>query len=249
MKTKSLICLLLCLVMCLSSVATLASCQNGGKGGNNTTPSALVIASEALDGVFNPFFSTTGADGSVVGMTQIGMLTTGYEEKPDGSFQATVAYGDNEDVVTKDLKETYNSSNSTTTYTFIIKNGIKFSDGKPLTIGDVLFNMYVYLDPVYTGSSTMYSTDILGLANYRTQSYLSDDSNTDSALSSAATSLAKQRKNELINLFYQVGKTNSGSYSANESKMTNAIGKHNPSTGYKAVPSFPLLLGNGEKDQ
>ncbi len=35
---------------------------------------------------------------------------------------------------------------------------------------DVLFNIYVYLDPVYTGSSTMYSTEIVGLAEYRTQS-------------------------------------------------------------------------------
>ena len=234
MKTKSIISLILCIALCFSSVAVLASCGGDNGDNNKTMPSALVVASEALDGVFNPFFSTTGADGSVVGMTQIGMLTTGYEQKPDGSFQATVAYGDNEAVVTKDLMETYNSTNKTTTYTFVIKNGIKFSDGKPLTIGDVLFNMYVYLDPVYTGSSTMYSTDIVGLSNYRTQKYLTDDSNADTALSEAATSLANQRKNELINLFRQVGKTGSdGSYSANENKMMSAINSHNPSSGYK----------------
>ena len=34
---------------------------------------------------------------------------------------------------------------------------------------DVLFNLYVYLDPAYTGSSTIYSTDIVGLKEYRTQ--------------------------------------------------------------------------------
>ena len=233
MNKKSIISLILCIVMCISSVSILASCQTGDTG-TVTPPSAFVMASEALDGVFNPFFSTTGADGSVVGMTQIGMLTTGYEQKTDGSYQATVAYGDNEAVVTKDYKEEYNSTNKTTTYTFVIKNGIKFSDGKPLTIGDVLFNMYVYLDPVYTGSSTMYSTDIVGLSNYRTQSYLSDDSDTDSALAESATDLANKRRNELINLFRQVGRTNTtGSYSASESKMISAIGTHNPSTGYK----------------
>ena len=242
MKMKSLISLLLCIVLCIGSVATLASCQSGDNGTSSSMPSALVLASEALDGVFNPFFSTTGADGSVVGMTQIGMLTTGYEQKPDGSFQATVAYGDNEAVVTKDLKEEYNSTDKTTTYTFVIKNGIKFSDGMPLTIGDVLFNMYVYLDPVYTGSSTMYSTDILGLANYRTQSYLSDDSNTDSALSESAANLAKQRRDTLINLFRQVGQTpTAGSYSANESKMKDAISKWNPTPGYKSAISSKEL--------
>ena len=56
-----------------------------------------------------------------------------------------------------------------TEYEFVIKNGIKFSDGKDLTIKDVLFNLYVYLDPMYTGSSTMYSTNILGLKAYRMQ--------------------------------------------------------------------------------
>ena len=242
MKMKSIICLLLCIVMCISSVATLASCNNGDNGNNQTAPTALVMASEALDGVFNPFFSTTGADGSVVGLTQIGMLTTGYEQKPDGSYQATVAYGDNEAVVTKDLKEEYNSTSETTTYTFVIKNGIKFSDGKPLTIGDVLFNMYVYLDPVYTGSSTMYSTDIVGLSNYRTQSLLSDDSNADSALSQSASDLAKQRRDTLINLFRQVGQTpTAGSYSANESKMTNAINSWTPTPGYKNAISSKEL--------
>ena len=238
-KTKTIISAILCLIMCFTAVFSLASCT--GDGGP-TVPSALVMASEALDGVFNPFFSTTGADGSVVGMTQIGMLTTGYEQKADGSFQATVAFGDNEAVVTKDFMETYNSSLDTTTYTFVIKNGVKFSDGKALTIGDVLFNMYVYLDPVYTGSSTMYSTDIQGLANYRTQSYLSDDSDADSALASSATTYAINRRNELINLFRQVGATNTaGSYNASENKMTQAINNYNPSDGYKSAISSKTL--------
>lgn len=33
----------------------------------------------------------------------------------------------------------------------------------------MLFNLYVYLDPVYTGNATIYSTDIVGLTEYRTQ--------------------------------------------------------------------------------
>ena len=37
-----------------------------------------------------------------------------------------------------------------TEYEFLIKKDIKFSDGTTLTIKDVLFNMYVYLDPAYT---------------------------------------------------------------------------------------------------
>ena len=57
-----------------------------------------------------------------------------------------------------------------TIYRFVLKNDLKFSNGSPLTMKDVLFNFYVYLDPSYYGSSTVYSTDIVGLQEYRTQS-------------------------------------------------------------------------------
>jgi peptide/nickel transport system substrate-binding protein len=42
----------------------------------------------------------------------------------------------------------------TTTYKIKIRDDIKFSDGEKLTIDDVIFNMYVYADPEYAGSST-----------------------------------------------------------------------------------------------
>lgn len=121
----------------------------------------LVMSISQPDGVYNPFFSTSGYDSTVLGMTQISMLNTDKEGSP--------VCGDNEPVVVKDWQKTYNDKDDTTKYEFIIKNGIKFSDGEPLTIKDVLFNLYVYLDPVYTGSATIYSTDIVGLKEYRTQ--------------------------------------------------------------------------------
>ena len=130
---------------------------------NNETDS-LVFSSQELDKVFNPFFATSAADGNVVGMTQMGML--GNDK--DGN----VTYGDKEAVVTKDLQIITQGTpeiDETTTYYFVLKNNVKFSNGSALTIKDVLFNLYVYLDPVYTGSSTIYSTDIVGLKEYRTQ--------------------------------------------------------------------------------
>ena len=130
---------------------------------NNETDS-LVFSSQELDKVFNPFFATSAADGNVVGMTQIGMLSNDKDGK--------VTYGDNESVVTKDLQIVTQGTpevDQTTTYYFVLKNNVKFSNGSALTIKDVLFNLYVYLDPVYTGSSTIYSTDIVGLKEYRTQ--------------------------------------------------------------------------------
>ena len=154
---------------------------SGGKDPSNPTTGKydterdpVRFAIEGQDGVFNPFFSTTAYDSEITGQTQIGMLTVSGKN-------ASIAYGNNQPCVTLDYTETRldesgnplaggNDSNTAyTEYAFLIKNGIKFSDGQPLTIKDVLFNLYVYLDPVYTGNATIYSTDIVGLTEYRTQ--------------------------------------------------------------------------------
>ncbi len=224
---KKIISLILCIIMCFSILATLAGC-------GDKKPDAFVIMSEELDGLFNPFFSTTAADGTIVSMTQIGMLSTALNA--DGDVE--VAFGNDYAVATLAYAEKYNPSagktgKGQTTYTFVIKNGIKFSDGKPLTIEDVLFNMYVYLDPVYTGSSTMYSTDILGLQEYRTQIPGAGDSTSDS-ITSGAAQRAENRIKELLNLFTAKGDPEKdGSYDLSIDKMKELIGKHSVSNGYK----------------
>ncbi len=224
---KRILCLVLCAALCIGTMGALTGC------GGSSAPDALVIMSEALDGVFNPFFSTTSADGTIVSMTQIGMLTYGYE-----NGEVVVAYGDEEAVVVKDYTTSYDAGSDTTTYTFVIKNGILFSDGHPLTMEDVLFNLYVYLDPVYTGSSTMYSTEIKGLQDYRTQTLGADSSNIDDTISEAAGNRAQDRINELINLYKSVGATaTAGTYSAAYSDMVAAIATHSLSSGYKAALS------------
>ena len=161
MKKKKIIYLsLLIVVLAILIVVTIIGVKNCNNNENNEdTP--LLLSSQELDGVFNPFFSSSAPDSQIVGMTQIGMLGNDKEGKP--------TYGDNEAVVVKDLETKYDESTDTTTYYFVLKNNVKFSNGSPLTIKDVLFNLYVYLDPVYTGSSTIYSTDIVGLKEYRTQ--------------------------------------------------------------------------------
>ena len=152
-------------VMAVATVFAVSSCKSCKKDKNHkyydNENDALVFSSQEVDKVFNPFFSTTGPDGSVVGMTQIGMIGNDSKGNP--------TYGDNEEVVTKDLEIVTEKDGSFTTYYFVLKNNVRFSNGTYLTIKDVLFNLYVYLDPVYTGSSTIYSTDIVGLKQYRTQ--------------------------------------------------------------------------------
>ena len=214
----------LCLVLSVVMVASLAGCGGGA------TKDAFVIMTEQLDGLFNPFFYTAAADGTIVSMTQISMLSAKYV---NGEVQ--VAYGDDEAVVTKDY-EIVENADGTVSYYFVLKNGIKFSDGHPLTMEDVLFNYYVYLDPVYTGSNTLYSTDILGLSEYRTQTVTSGSNDGDSQISSLASARAEARLKELINLFnaqIKASSTKEVGYDA----MKAAILAHNVSNGYKQAIS------------
>ena len=224
---KRCMAMFLCVIVCLGMTSMFTGC-NGNK--SSGTPDAFVIMTEQLDGLFNPFFSTSANDGTIVAMTQIGMLSSKFE-----GGEVKVAYGENEAVVVKDY-DIVENTDDTTTYTFVLKNGIKFSDGHPLTMEDVLFNYYVYLDPVYTGSSTLYSTKIVGLEEYRTQTVTSGSSGSDSQLAAQASSRAQERINELLNLY--IAKRNSsatGEVSIDE--MTAAILASNPSNGYKGAVS------------
>lgn len=190
-QVKTIVSLVLVVVTVLTATLTLAACNNRNNQktyDNENDP--LVFSTQAVDKVFNPFFASTGPDNSVVGMTQISMLSNDKDGK--------VAYGDDEAVVTKDLQivQEGNDIDGKTTYYFVLKNNIRFSNGSYLTIKDVLFNYYVYLDPAYTGSSTIYSTDIVGLKAYRTQVEDPDEQDNFSKL-------FKQKAEARVNNLYQ----------------------------------------------
>ena len=104
---KKLISLLLICAMCVGMVSSLTGCSG-------SSADAFVIMTEQLDGLFNPFFYTSAPDGTIVGMTQIGMLGSTYK---DGKVQ--VAYGEDEAVVVKDY-EIVENDDDTTTYNFVI---------------------------------------------------------------------------------------------------------------------------------
>ena len=162
-KFHKIVCIATASVLSLTGMSALTACKQ--KGDPETRP--FVMAIQTPDGVFNPFFSSSQYDSNILSWTQVSMFST----TPAGE----IACGENEPSVVLDYAENYDrfedngvDETGVTTYELAIKNGIKFSDGVELTIKDVLFNLYAYLDPAYTGSSTIYSTNILGLNAYRT---------------------------------------------------------------------------------
>lgn len=136
---------------------------------------ALVLSSLEMDGLFNPFFYTSGYDSDVINMTQLAMLNN----DKNGDIVA-YAKNDKEGVTVASKFEmvmrnaqgnvvTDSAQAATTDYIFTVRDDLKFSDGTSVTMDDVLFNYYMYLDPAYTGSTTMYTLPIVGLQKYRTQ--------------------------------------------------------------------------------
>ncbi len=184
--SKKLIAIILaCVVAVGGTVGIIVACSTNKPQANDPETRTFTMSISTPDGVFNPYFSSSAYDSSITGLTQIGMLST----DKDGA----IICGEDEPTVAKDY--TSKTEGDFTTYEFLIKNGIKFSDGEPLTIKDVLFNLYVYLDPAYTGSATIYSTDIVGLKSYRQQSQTVGD---ESAFEEQFISTANKRVSELV---------------------------------------------------
>ncbi len=185
---------IMCLLLSMMTAFSLVACGGGGgETSSSSTPSSdkgpskydtetrpVKFAIESLDGTFNPFYATSAGDSEMVGLTQLGMLTT--------DNNGNIICGENEPTVALDYdyKTVTEGDKTFTDYQFIIKNGIKFSDGVDLTIKDILFNLYVYLDPAYTGSATLYSTKIVGLNNYRNQTLDDTDFNFNKQFEDAA---------------------------------------------------------------
>ena len=180
------------LTACVLSSVVVGTTLMVGVGCAEKKKDSIVLMTEEMSGLFNPYYATSGSDMDVVGMTQIGMLST------DGDGN-TVA-GANEPCVveTYGIETTGTGTNERTVYTFVLKNGLKFSDGKPLTMNDVMFNIYEYLDPVYTGSSTMYSINIEGLSEYRTQTAQGGSNTSNNSNDELAMNYAKVRIDQLV---------------------------------------------------
>ncbi|MBR2343742.1 MAG: hypothetical protein IKA64_05755 [Clostridia bacterium] len=242
---KKIVSILLLVAMIIPVISTLASCKKNNGGGGNKTD-ALVLMTENLDGLFNPFFSTSATDSTIVSMTQIGMLSSKYV-----NGEVEVAFGEDEAVVTKDYELT-TDENGDSVYTFVIKNGILFSDGHPLTIEDVLFNLYLYLDPVYTGSATIYSTAIKGLTAYRKQDPSAKDDDDSDNYADQAYANAEARLMELIQLYMDtaavVGGGGSVSYSTTIEAMKEAIKNHSTSYDYDSAIMTDKQMDDGSVD-
>ena len=115
----------------------------------------LVIGTDTFNGVFNPMFSFSAFDNQITDM----VFSTVSRLDPTGAVIDSAGHVEAEEITAED-------GHTQVKYTVSITPGMTFSDGKPVTIDDVMFYYYVCADPTYDGSSTFSTLDIVGLKDY-----------------------------------------------------------------------------------
>ncbi len=119
------------------------------------TYDTLVIGTSSFNGVFNPMFSFSAFDSQV---SDLIFATVSWLD-PQGALIDDAGHVETEEIPAAD-------GHTQVKYTVSIKPDMKFSDGEPVTIDDVLFYYYVISDPTYDGSSTFSTLDIVGMKDY-----------------------------------------------------------------------------------
>ena len=163
-KATRILALVLCAVMCLG---LFVGCGNKGKQ-NNDTP--LVVGYSPFNSKFSPFFSETAYDQDVWGMTAISLLNSDRQGTiiMKGIEGETKAYNGTDYTYHGPADcEIVENTDGTVDYNFKLREDLKFSDGEPITIDDVIFSMYVLCDPTYDGNSTLFALPIQGMDAYR----------------------------------------------------------------------------------
>lgn len=153
-----------------SSAASSEATSEAATTDSGNSDGTLVLADTGFEGKFSPFFAASSADQHVIDLTNIALL--GADRK--GEMVLNGIEGETREYNGTDY--TYNgpadcviteNEDGTVTYAINMRDDLVFSDGTPITIDDVIFTLYVYLDPTYDGSTTLYSMPIEGLDAYR----------------------------------------------------------------------------------
>ena len=177
-KRNRFIASLLAVAMTASLLASCGGSSSGKKEDQSGKQSAdaskdsgaMVFASDEFNAKFSPFFAETVSDTMVSDLVNVRLLqldrtgsiiTKGIEgEKKEYNGKEYTYHG----ISDLDIKE---NSDGTVFYDFKLKDGLKFSDGEPFTIDDVIFTMYVLADPTYDGNATFFTLPIQGMDEYR----------------------------------------------------------------------------------
>lgn len=131
---------------------------------------ALEVGCSEFAGQFSPFYAALASDRDAVELTQIRLLTCDRAGAPvlqgiEGEIRAYngtdyTYYGPANLTITE-------QDDGTVWYDFTLREDLTFSDGEPVTADDLIFSLYVLLDPSYEGPNRLNTMPVQGLAEYQ----------------------------------------------------------------------------------
>jgi peptide/nickel transport system substrate-binding protein len=110
----------------------------------------IIVGLTNPSGAFTPYFTQVGYDGNVNSI----LFTPLVRVDPNGVPEPALA-------------EKWDVSDDERTYTFYLREGLKFSDGSPMTAEDVAFTWTLLHDPAYDGLNDVVETKIVGGQAYK----------------------------------------------------------------------------------
>ena len=110
----------------------------------------FIAGISAPGGVFLPYFYENGWDGNVTDPIFAPLVNLDKNGKPVGV-----------------LAKSWDVSADQLTYTFHLRDGLKFSDGSPLTADDVAFTLTLLHDPAYAGYQDISLAAVKGGKEYK----------------------------------------------------------------------------------
>ncbi len=152
---------------CSEEASTSAAASSAEAAAEGKT---LVAAATGFESKFSPFFGSSADDMDIAEMVTLYTMGSDRVGNPvlNGIEGETRSYNGTDYTYTGPANIVITENEDGTVYYDItMREDIVFSDGTPADIDDVIFGIYVYADPTYDGSTTLYSTPIQGMEEYR----------------------------------------------------------------------------------
>ena len=130
---------------------TTVGCSSGSGGGSQSKDNTFTVGiNQELNGVFSPLYYETSYDGDVINLV----------------YQSMLKYDVNSELQPELATEMPTVSEDGLTYTFKLKEGVKFSDDSELTSSDVKYTFTVLADPSYKGRFSSVVSNVEGYEEY-----------------------------------------------------------------------------------
>ena len=155
LKCKRILTLILCVLLSVTMLSVTA-CKGGGDSGSGSG-GTLLIGTGEFNGIFVYQFGNSAYDAHISDLVHGYVYDTGQ----GGELVDGVCLYQKPEIKTDDKGGQY------TVYTFKLRDGVKYSDGTPVTVDDLVFSWKLLAAPAYDGPAPLYTYGIRGVNEYR----------------------------------------------------------------------------------